>query len=181
LIFAGSVWAERRCLPRDHQSILILGGVFGENNPKHLAPAIASARVYLLPTEAAQSPNEASRSYITAPEFIQVLIEGKRKFDDRCVLIPLTQFAIMHKAPQIPLIRFKTSLIREVDRLLTIAKLFDRLFDNETDFEWNDFIPLELFEFGEQFYPMIQEPRYLVPRDRLRRSHFFFHSYSLDD
>jgi hypothetical protein len=60
----------------------------------------------------------------------------------------------------------KAVFIREIDEPLTIAYIFELLFDKETDSEWNDLISLELIEFCEQIYLMIQETRYLAPRDR---------------
>jgi hypothetical protein len=65
-----------------------------------------------------------------------------------------------------PRTNYKAVFIRKIDELLTIAYIFELLFDNEIDSEWNDLIPLELVKFCEQICPMIQETRYLAPRDR---------------
>jgi len=54
---------------------------------------------------------------------------------------------------------YKAVFIREIDELLTIAYIFELLFDHETDSEWNDLI---LFEFCEQIYPIIQDYRRLA-------------------
>jgi hypothetical protein len=67
-----------------------------------------------------------------------------------------------------PRTSYKVDFIREIDKLLTLAYIFELLFDD------TDFIPFELVEYCEQIYPTIQEIRYLAPRDQLSRSHHFF-------
>jgi hypothetical protein len=50
-------------------------------------------------------------------------------------------------APSMPRTGYKAVFIHEIDELLTIAYIFELLFDH--------LIPFELMEFCEQIYPMI--------------------------
>jgi hypothetical protein len=104
----------------------------------------------------------------------QLLPTATRPADDTFVIEPSTPLY----CPSIP----HHQCLEPATRQFLFARLmnclpshtFQLVIDGETNSRWNDLITLELVEFCEQIFPMIQETRYHAPRDRLPRSHHFF-------